>query len=63
MAKPDPVTQYLAEIGRRGGLARVPKGVATLSEEEQSKRGKQAAQARWGKKPAGKLKRPPKKRR
>lgn len=39
------------ELGRLGGQARVPKGVSALTDEERSERGKQAAAARWGKKP------------
>ena len=39
-------------LGRRGGLARVPKGVSVLSPEERSERARQAAVARWAKKKA-----------
>ena len=41
------------ELGRLGGLAKVPKGVSVLSDEERSERARVAAQARWGKKKAG----------
>ena len=50
MAKKNPVSEYLANIGRRGGQARVPKGTAALSPEERKALGKKAAEARWGKK-------------
>lgn len=43
-------------LGRLGGAARVPKGVAALSAEERSERGRQAAEARWGKKAAARKK-------
>jgi hypothetical protein len=46
----DPVHEYLARIGKKGGLARVKKGTATLSKTERVARAKQAAAARWGKK-------------
>jgi hypothetical protein len=48
--KADPVSEYLARIGRKGGQATVPKGVATLSPPERKRRAKEAAAARWGKK-------------
>jgi len=54
MAKPDPVSEYLATIGARGGKAKVPKGTAALSAEERKERGRLGAEARWGKKKAGK---------
>jgi len=47
--KGDPVSDYLAEIGRRGGQAKVPKGTAALSDEERREQGRRAAEARWGK--------------
>ena len=36
MAKklPPGLTQYLAEIGRKGGKSKVPKGLASLTKEE-----------------------------
>jgi hypothetical protein len=34
-------------LGRKGGKARVPKGVAVLTPEQRSARGKVAALARW----------------
>jgi len=49
------VRDYLAEIGKRGGQAKVPKGFSALSPEERRERGQMAARARWGKK-AGKAK-------
>lgn len=49
----DPVREYLAAIGRKGGLAKVPKGFSTLSEEDRKENGRKAAAARWGKKRAG----------
>jgi hypothetical protein len=49
-ATPDPIREYLSSIGKKGGLAKVKKGTATLSKAERSARGKEAAAARWGKK-------------
>jgi hypothetical protein len=34
MAADKSISEYLAEIGRKGGKAQVPKGTAMLSEEE-----------------------------
>ena len=34
MAKENAVSEYLASIGRKGGEARVPKGLASLPEAE-----------------------------
>jgi hypothetical protein len=45
----DPVREYLAAIGRRGGQAQVPKGTAALSQSERQERGRQGAAVRWGK--------------
>lgn len=42
------MSEYLAEIGSRGGSKKVRKGVAVLTEKERKERGKQAAAARWG---------------
>lgn len=33
-SKKSPIREYLAEIGRKGGQAKVPKGFAALTEEE-----------------------------
>ena len=50
MTNPPPaVRAYLAEIGRRGGEARVAKGTATLTPAQRKKRAQAAAAARWGK--------------
>ena len=46
----DPVREYLATIGRKGGQAMVKKGTAKLSKAERTKRAKDAAAARWAKK-------------
>jgi len=46
----DAVREYLAGIGKKGGQAKVKKGVATLTKKERSARAKAAAEARWGKK-------------
>jgi hypothetical protein len=46
------ISQYLAEIGRKGGLSKSPKGVALLPPARRSEIAKKAAQARWGKKRA-----------
>ena len=57
----DAVSDYLAEIGRRGGKAKVKKGFGTLTPEERRANAKRAAQARWGvkkKKPVRKKKAP-----
>ena len=48
MAKKDPVREYLATIGAKGGLARVPKGTAALTAEERSEQGRKGAAKRWG---------------
>jgi hypothetical protein len=44
------VRAYLAEIGRKGGRAKVPKGFATLSDDQKSQNAKKAIAARWGRK-------------
>jgi hypothetical protein len=49
-AVPDAVREYLASIGKKGGLAKVKKGTATLTKAERAARAKEAAAARWGKK-------------
>jgi hypothetical protein len=49
-AAPDGVREYLASIGRKGGLAKVKKGTAILTKEERKARARKAAAARWGKK-------------
>lgn len=36
-------------LGRKGGLAKVPKGTAVLSEKERKARATAAANARWSK--------------
>jgi hypothetical protein len=36
-------------LGRKGGLAKVPKGTAVLSEKERKARATAAANARWNK--------------
>jgi hypothetical protein len=45
----DPVREYLAAIGKKGGEAKVKKGTATLTKAQRSKRAKEAAAARWKK--------------
>jgi len=50
MARNNPVSDYLAEIGRKGGQAKVPKGTASLTDEERKELGRKGAEARWGKK-------------
>jgi hypothetical protein len=47
MGKKDPVQQYLAEIGRKGGKAKVPKGAAMLTAEERRERGRKGMATRW----------------
>ena len=49
-AKKNPVSEYLAKIGKRGGSAKVKKGTAALSVAERKARGRAGAAARWGKK-------------
>jgi general stress protein YciG len=46
MAAKDAVREYLREIGRRGGEAKVPKGLAKLSPEERSVIARKGAAAR-----------------
>ena len=43
------VSEYLAEIGRKGGKRKVPKGTATLPKERRQEIARKAAAARWGK--------------
>jgi hypothetical protein len=50
MEKEETASEFLRRIGKKGGRASVPKGVAVLSKKERSRRGKEAAAARWGKK-------------
>jgi hypothetical protein len=51
--KPDEaVRAYLAEIGGRGGRAKVAKGFAVMTAKERAAVAKKAAAARWGKKKA-----------
>jgi hypothetical protein len=47
--KKNPVSEYLAKIGSKGGKAKVPKGTSVLTEEERREQGRKAAKARWGK--------------
>jgi len=49
----DPVREYLAEIGSRGGKAKVSKGFATLTPAERKANAKKAAATRWGTKKKG----------
>jgi hypothetical protein len=37
-------------LGRRGGKAKVPKGLAMLNRKDRRRIAKQGAEARWGKK-------------
>jgi hypothetical protein len=46
---PKALSEYFAEIGRKGGQARVPKGPATLSPERRSEIARNAVKARWAK--------------
>lgn len=52
----NPVSDYLAEIGRKGGQAKVAKGFSTLTDEQRKENARKAAQTRWGKKKAAKKK-------
>lgn len=45
-----------AELGRKGGQAKVPKGLASLSPKRRKEIARKAAKARWGKKPGEKEK-------
>jgi len=54
MARRNPVSEYLASIGRKGGQAKVPKGTAMLTAEQRKERGRQSAAKRWGKRKATK---------
>ena len=47
MAKKTAVSKYLAEIGRKGGQKRVPKGTAALTPEERTEQSRNAAIKRW----------------
>jgi ribosomal protein L19E len=46
----DVISEVMRTMGRKGGKAKVPKGVAKLKPAERSRRAKAAAKARWGKK-------------
>jgi hypothetical protein len=46
--------QAAVELGRLGGMAKVPKGLSMLSEERRKEIATKAAQTRWGKKAAKK---------
>lgn len=47
MRKQNPVSEYLAKIGKKGGLAKVKKGIAALPiEQQQAIRAKAAAARR-----------------
>jgi hypothetical protein len=45
------ISDVMREMGRKGGLKKVPKGAAMLSPEERAKSARRAAKARWSKKP------------
>jgi hypothetical protein len=47
MAKKNPAA---VALGRKGGMAKVKKGIAMLSKADRGKLAKKAAAARWGKK-------------
>jgi hypothetical protein len=49
MAKKSAVSQYLAQIGREGGKAKVKKGFGKLSKARRREIAKQGGAARWGK--------------
>jgi general stress protein YciG len=51
---PKSFSKYLAEIGRKGGEARVAKGFSKLSPEQRAEVGRKAAAKRWAKKGAAK---------
>ncbi|GAC1496237.1 MAG: hypothetical protein NVS1B6_01210 [Steroidobacteraceae bacterium] len=53
------IALVMRELGRRGGLAKVPKGTAALTPEERSERGRMAAKARWAKRKKGAKKKSP----
>ncbi len=44
------ISNVMRTMGRKGGKAKVPKGVAKLKPAERLRRAKAAAAARWGKK-------------
>jgi hypothetical protein len=50
--KKSAVSEYLAEIGRKGGQAKVKKGLASLPEEERKAIARMAANARWARQKA-----------
>jgi hypothetical protein len=43
------ISEVMREMGRRGGKARVPKGISSLSKRKRSVLAKKAASARWEK--------------
>jgi hypothetical protein len=45
--KNNPVTEYLSRIGRKGGQARVTKGLGSRAENERVNLAKKAVAARW----------------
>lgn len=46
---PQKVKVTFKEAGRRGGLAKVPKGFAKMDKEKLREIGRKAAEKRWGK--------------
>lgn len=47
MSKDDLISKWAAEMGRRGGQKRVPKGAAMLSETELKAQGSRGGMIRW----------------
>jgi hypothetical protein len=47
MSRQNPVREYLAKIGRKGGKAKVKKGFAVMPKEERVKIQRQGNAARW----------------
>jgi hypothetical protein len=54
MAKEKPKDPAAVALGRKGGQAKVPKGLSMLSPEERKQRAREGALARWGAKAAKK---------
>jgi hypothetical protein len=42
------ISEYMSQMGRRGGLKRVSKGIGKLTPEQRKEMGQKAAAARWG---------------
>lgn len=50
-ATPSTISEYMAQIGRKGGKVGGKRRLKTMTPEERRKVARQAAKARWGKRP------------